>query len=496
MPERLLLAVDQGTSATKAVIFGTGGAIRARASVEVVSSYPRPGFVEQSPRDIHRSVLEAVGRCLDSMRHEGGDPGEIAACGISNQRETFVLWDRSGEPLSPAVVWQCRRSVGICERLRSEGMEEELRRRTGLRIDPYFSATKLLWLLENDPAIAAAVRSGKAWFGTIDSWLLFTLTRGAVHSTDYTNASRTLLFNLDRLEWDPWILEGWGLGDLHLPQVRPSAFAYAQTDFNGLLARPVQVSAVIGDSHAAAFGEGCTAPGMAKATIGTGSSILMNVGSARVDSTSGMVSTICWSVPGRLDHALEGIIVSAGATLTWMRDQMGLFAASSDTEALAVSVADSDGVRVVPAFSGLGAPWWRMDARAAICGLTFASTRAHVVRAALESIPFQVADVLASMESDSPVRLAALRVDGGITENRFVMQLLSDVLGTPVENPGLAEVSALGAALLAGFGAGLYRGIEQAVEQSRFAREFFPGPGSARAREVYAEWKEAVAKLL
>lgn len=496
MAEPLVLGVDQGTSATKAVIFGPAGEMRAHASAELASSYPRPGFVEQSPRDILRSVMDAVRRCCGALKESGGDPADVAACGISNQRETFVLWDRAGNPLGPAVVWQCRRSVEICERLRSEGIEEELRRRTGLRIDPYFSATKLLWLLDNDPAVGAAVRSGDAWFGTVDSWLLFRLTGGAVHAMDHTNASRTLLFNLETMDWDPWILDRWGLGALRLPTVKPSAFVYAAADFDGVLPHRVPVAAMIGDSHAAAFGEGCVSPGMAKATMGTGSSILMNVGPARVDSKSGMVSTVCWSIPGRLDHALEGIIVSAGATVKWLKDQLGLFAASADTEALAASVPDNGGVHIVPGFSGMGAPWWRMDARAAICGLTLASTREHVVRAALESIPFQIADIISSMAADSPVPLSELRVDGGITTNAFVMQLLADVLGRPVVNPGLQEVSALGAALLAGLGSGMYRGIAQAAATGRTETRYSPGPESRRAREDHAAWRNTVAKVL
>ena len=496
MAEQLLLAVDQGTSATKAVIFDAGGSIRTRASAELASSYPQPGFVEQSPQEIYRNVIDAVRLCVAALKENGADPAAVAACGISNQRETFLLWDRTGRPLTPAVVWQCRRSVGICERLRAEGIEKEISGRTGLRIDPYFSATKLLWLMENDASVRTAVRSGEAWFGTVDSWLLFRFSRGAVHATDHTNASRTLLFNLDTLTWDPWILERWGLGSLRLPEIRPSAFVHAETDFEGVLSRPIPIAAMVGDSHAAAFGEGCVTAGTAKATMGTGSSILMNVGPARIDSTSGMVSTVCWSIPGRLDRALEGIIVSAGATVKWLKDQLGLFVASSDTEALALSVPDNGGVHIVPAFSGMGAPWWRMDARAAICGLTFASTRCHVVRAALESIPFQIADVIASMEADSPVPLAELKVDGGITANAFVMQLLADVLGAPVVNPGLQEVSALGAALLAGLGAGVYRDIEQVFVLDRMQRRFAPGPQSAKAQEAHAEWRKTVAKHL
>jgi glycerol kinase len=495
VPERTLLAIDQGTSGTKAVVFDLRGAVVAKATADLASSYPRPGFVEQSPDGIYHSVLEALRRCLIALRESGGDPRSIVACGVSNQRETFLLWDDKGRPHTPAVVWQCKRSVAVCDRLRAEGLEDEIRARTGLMIDPYFSATKLLWLMENDPQVHRAVEGG-ARFGTVDSWILYRLTRGFVHATDLTNASRTLLFNLDGLAWDRSLIERWGLSTLRLPEVRPSAYAYADTDFEGLLPRPVPVASMIGDSHAAAFGEGCTAPGKAKATLGTGSSILMDVGPRRAEQAGGMVGTICWSTGDRVDHALEGIVVSCGATIQWLRDSLGLFGASRDTEAMARAVSDNGGVHLVPAFSGLGAPWWKPGAKGAICGLTFASTRNHVVRAALESIPFQVADVIAAMTGGGGVQLASLAVDGGITENAFVMQLLADTLGTSVVNPGMSDVSALGAALLAGLGAGCYRGLDEIEALPRRERRFEPGPGATAARQAHAAWRETVRKIL
>jgi len=493
--ERTLLAVDQGTSGTKAVVFDLRGAVLAKATADLASSYPRPGFVEQSPDGIYHSVLEAVRRCLIALREAGGDPGSIAACGISNQRETFLLWDDRGRPLAPAVVWQCKRSVAVCERLRAEGFEDEIKARTGLLIDPYFSATKLLWLMENEPDVRRAVHEG-ARFGTVDSWILYRLTRGFLHATDFTNASRTLLFNLDDLAWDRTLIDRWGLSGLRLPEVHPSAHAYADSDLEGLLRRPVPVAAMIGDSHAAAFGEGCTAPGRAKATLGTGSSILMDVGPRRAKQAGGMVSTICWSTADRVDRALEGIVVSCGATVQWLRDSLGLFAASRDTEAMARAVGDNGGVHLVPAFSGLGAPWWKPGAKGALCGLTFASTRNHVVRAALESIPFQVADVIAAMTATGIFPLASLAADGAITENGFVMQLLADTLGRPVVNPGIGEVSALGAALLAGLGAGCYRGLDEIEALPRRERRYEPGPGAAAAREAHAAWRETVRKVV
>jgi glycerol kinase len=492
----LLLAVDQGTSGTKVAVFDVAGKLRAQGHAALASSYPSPGFVEQSPEAIFNSVIEAVGRAIEALKGSGGDAASIAACGISNQRETFLLWDRQGRPLTPAIGWQCKRSIGICERLRAEGIAEEVRSRTGLFLDPYFSATKLLWLLENDSDLRAAVHAGTVRFGTVDTWLLWLLTGGSSYATDHTNASRTLLFNLDTMSWDPWLRARWGLDALVLPAVHPSAFPYGETDFRGILPRPVTVAAMIGDSQSAAFGEGCTVPGTAKATMGTGSSILMDVGASRVDSRAGVVATICWSIPGRIDHALEGIIVSCGATIDWMRDQLGLFQRSEETGTLALSVADNGGVSVVPAFSGMGAPWWRMDARGTICGLTLASTRGHVVRAALESISFQIADIIALMEAETHQPLTELKADGGITRNRFVMQLLADALGVPVVGSSLPEVSARGAALLAGLGAGVYRDVQDLAGLFTAGTRFLPGNGHAKALEDHEEWKREVAKHL
>ncbi len=496
MSERLVLAIDQGTSATKVVVFEESGAKRAQGTAQLSSSYPRPGFVEQSPREIMETVRVATGRCLGALKESGGDPADIFACGISNQRETFLLWDSHGIPLVPAVVWQCRRSREICDRLRAEGLEPDLRALTGLVLDPYFSGTKVMWLVEKDDSIQSAVRRGGVHFGTVDTWILFVLTHGAVYATDHTNASRTLLFNVNTLAWEPSIIRRFGLEGLLLPSTHPSSFPFAETDLEGLLPRRVPLAAMIGDSHAAAFGEACVTPGTAKVTMGTGSSIMLNVGTGRIDSKAGMVSTVCWSLPDRLAYALEGIIVSCGATIQWLKEKLGLFASSADTEGMATAVPDNGGVCLVPAFSGMGAPWWRMDAKAALCGLTFATTKNHVVRAALESIPFQIADVLEVMQKESNAALTELKADGGITANRFVMQLLADVLGTPVVNRGLEEVSALGAALLAGLGSGLYGGVESIPWRAFQERRFSPGSGAAVAREAHAEWKKKVARAL
>lgn len=491
MDERYTLAIDQGTSGSKALVFDSEGRIAAKATSPLRSSYPRPGYVEQDPEEIYRSVLAAVGQCLEAFARTA--PVEaIAACGISNQRETFLLWDRRGRPLHPAVVWQCNRSVGICNRLKDAGLETEVQKRTGLILDPYFSGTKAVWLYENDDKVRQAVDSGEAMFGTVDTWLLYRLTCGQAYRTDYTNASRTLFFNIHDLGWDRFLLAEFGLQDLVLPDPQPSASCYGQSDFGGLLPKPIDVGAMIGDSHASAFGQCCFAPGSAKVTMGTGSSILMNTGDNPSASENGMMTTICWSVADRVDYALEGIIISCGSTLTWLRDRLGLFDDVGALEEMARAVDSSSGVYLIPAFAGLGAPHWRMGAKAEIVGLTFESTKDHVIRAALESIPFQIKDVISAMEADAGVRLKALMADGGISKNRFVMQCLADLLETPVVQRGIEEVSAFGAACLAGLQCGVYRDLGD-LQDLVSSPEVYEGRNrSDSVREAYQGWVQAV----
>jgi glycerol kinase len=386
--------------------------------------------------------------------------------------------------------------VEICNRLRNSELENEVINRTGLIVDPYFSGTKLIWLYENNSQVKEVIDTGKAYFGTVDSWLLFKLTGAKSHFTDYTNASRTLIFNIHDLKWDGYLLERFNLQNLNLPKAQPSSYCYGQTDFEGLLPKSIDISAMIGDSHAAAFGEGCFSVGTAKATIGTGSSILLNTGSDRVQSQKAMVTTICWSMPDRVDYALEGIIVTCGATVNWLRDSLGLFADSRETEQMALSVKDNNGVYLVPAFSGLGAPHWKMDARAAILGLTFGCGKNHIVRAALESIGYQIKDVIAAMEQDSGIKLEQLKVDGGITANRFVMQFLADLLATRVVNIGIEEVSALGAAYLAGLQHGIFQDVDQLKSLSIDRKQLCPSAAAKDAHASYEGWKKAVQQLL
>jgi glycerol kinase len=493
-----LMAVDQGTSTTKAVVVDARGGIRARAVAPLTSTFPQPGWVEQDPEDIYQSVLAAVRACIAQFHNEvSPDLYAIRSCGLSNQRETFLLWDAAGQPLCPALVWQCKRSIAACDQLKGTDLEHEIVQRTGLMIDPYFSGTKLLWLYEHQPPLREAIDSGRAYFGTVDTWLLYRLTQGRCYLTDYTNAARTLFFNLEELQWDRELLSRFGLEHLHLPDARPSCHAYGASDFEGLFPRSLPIGAMIGDSHAAAFGEGCTTAGTAKATLGTGCSILLNTGSQRIASTQGMVTTLCWSTEGRVDYALEGIIVTCGATITWLRDQLGLFAQSSATEAMARDLVDNQGVYLVPAFSGLGAPHWRMDMKAAVVGLTLGCDKRHLVRAALESIAYQIKDVVTAMEADSGVRLQELKVDGGISDNTWIMQFLSDLLGVKVVTIGQPDVSALGAAMLAGLQQGIFASLDALRDLQVTEVSYLPGSAADRkqAERGYRDWIRVVETL-
>jgi len=362
-------------------------------------------------------------------------------------------------------------------------------RRTGLVVDPYFSGTKLIWLCENDPRIKDAINTGNAYFGTVDTWLLYKLTGSKSYYTDYTNASRTLFFNIDYLRWDAYLLEDFGLSALKLPAALPSSHLYGQSDFEGVFAQPVKITAMIGDSHAAAFGEGCFSAGTAKATMGTGCSILLNTGKTRVTSTRGMVTTICWSMDNRVDYAMEGVIVTCGATVSWLKNQLGLIAENSLTEAMATAVENSNGVCLIPAFSGMGTPHWRMDLRAAIMGLTFGCNNNHIVRAALESMAFQIKEVIDAMTGESGVNLEALKVDGGISANRFVMQFLADVLNIEIARSGIEEVSALGAAYLAGLHAGVYESLEEVSKYQQNSEVFCASINTADAANAYSQWQ-------
>lgn len=487
-----ILAIDQGTSSTKTVIFDGKGVAVARGVEPLSTRYLDGGIVEQDPEGIYQNVLFSVRKCLADFEAKGGIASEIAACGISNQRETFVLWDESGEPLCPAVVWQCKRSVAICERLKTSGLETEIREKTGLLADPYFSGSKVIWLNENNMAVKNAIQAGNALFGTIDTWLLYRLTAGRSYLTDHTNASRTLFFNLKKLGWDKDLLAKFDLNNLQLPAIQASSSFFGSTDFDGLLDNKIDITAMIGDSHAAAFGEGCFAPGIAKATLGTGSSILMNIGKESKSSRNGMVTTIGWSTEEHVEYALEGVIVTCGATILWLKNNLGMFGDITETQEMAASVRDNNGVYLVPAFSGLGAPHWDMSRKASITGLTFDCNKNHVVRAALESIPYQIKDVIMAMESDTGILLQELKIDGGLTANTFVTQFLADLLEKPVVNLGFPEVSALGAAYLAGLQAHVYESIAFLKTLHTDHSTVNPSIDNAIAKSGYTGWQEAI----
>lgn len=484
-----VLAIDQGTSSTKSLVFDTNGSTIARGVQPLHTYYLKDGFVEQDPEEIYKNVLQSVRKCLDEFREKGGKLSRIQSCGISNQRETFVLWNREGKPLYNAIVWQCKRSVGICDRLKSQGIENEIRQKTGLILDPYFSGTKLLWLFENNSEIKTAINKSQAFFGTIDTWLLFKMTGGKCYYTDYTNASRTLFFNLHTLDWDKEILKRWGLENLNLPQIKSSAADFGVWESEHF---SLPITALIGDSHAAAFGESCFERGAAKATLGTGCSVMMNIGDKPVISENGMLGTICWSINGRVDYALEGAIVSCGSTLEWLKNEMGLFADSRDTESMARVAGDNGGVYLIPAFSGLGAPHWEMNRKASISGLNFHSNKNHIVRAALESISYQIKDVISVMEKEANQTLTQLNIDGGISTNNFVMQFTADLLGIEVTKIRTGDVSALGAAYLSGLKSGTWRDLDELVSLDISKASYFPNEMIEDILSSYEGWKAAL----
>jgi glycerol kinase len=496
MSENYILAIDQGTSGTKAVIINSLGRILVHSFVTLKSYYPDVGHVEQNPSEIYRSVLQSVKLSFeDFKKNVTSDIQKIAACGISNQRETVLLWDKSGNPLCNAIVWQCKRSVNICSRLKNEALEKQIASRTGLIIDPYFSGTKVIWLYENDKNVRKAIDKGDVYLGTVDSWLLFKLTGNKNYFTDYSNASRTMLFNTVNMEWDGYLLEKFNLTNINLPEPKPSTYSFGETNFEGLLGSNLKITAMAGDSHAAAFGECSFSPGAAKATMGTGLSLLMNTGSKKVLSQNKMISTICWSIRNRVDYALEGIVVTCGATIQWLRDQLNLFLNAEDTEKMAYEARSNNGVYFVPAFSGLGSPYWKMELKANISGLTFGCNKNHIVRSALESIAYQIKDNISVMEKDSGLTIKELVVDGGLAGNNFLLQFLADLLDTSVVNIGIKDVSALGAAYLAGLECGIFDGLDQLSKIRKIKKRFVPGKNKDKTKDDYSGWLQVLNKL-
>ncbi|HEY3315843.1 MAG TPA: glycerol kinase GlpK [Bacillota bacterium] len=492
MTASYLLALDQGTTSSRAIVFDRDGRSRSLAQREFTQHYPQPGWVEHDADEIWQTQLDVARRAVEEA---GIGPGELAAIGLTNQRETTVVWERrTGRPLARAIVWQCRRTAGLCDELRRDGWEERIRQRTGLVIDAYFSGTKLAWLLEHVPGLREKAEQGEALFGTVDTWLIWNLTGGpggGVHLTDYSNASRTMLFDLHRLDWDDEILARLRIPRAMLPEARPSAGDYGTTA-KGVFGAPVRLAGVAGDQQAALFGQGCFAPGLTKNTYGTGCFMLMNTGHRAIASRSGLITTIAWGLGGEVTYALEGSVFIAGAAIQWLRDGLGLLAASGESEVLAASVPDTGGVYFVPAFAGLGAPYWDMYARGAILGLTRGTTRAHLVRAALEAIAYQTKDLIDAMGADAGVVPASLRVDGGAARNDLLLQFQADLLGLPVDRPAVTETTALGAAFLAGLGVGFYPDLEHIAKLRRAERVFAPGPGKAEMAGPYRGWRAAV----
>lgn len=493
MPDAVL-AVDQGTTGTTAMVFAADGAVLGRAYRELDANYPRPGWVEQDPEAIWRSSLEAAAAALRDARLE---PGRLAGIGIANQRETTVVWDRAtGRPVYPAIVWQSRQTAGLCAELRTAGIDPLVRERTGLLVDPYFAATKVRWILDRDADLRARAAAGGLAFGTVDTWLLWRLTGGAVHATEPTNAARTMLFDIHRQRWDDDLLEAVGVPAAILPEVRPTVGVFGWTVGHDGLPAGLPIAGVAGDQQAALFGQCCWRPGMVKSTYGTGSFAVLFVGGEPCASSHGLLSTVCCDRRGRTAYALEGAIFTTGAAVQWLRDGLGVIAAAAESEELARRAADSLGVYVVPAFTGLGAPYWDADARGAIVGLTRGAGREHVVRATLESIAYQNRDIVEAMAADSGIRIAELRVDGGAAANDLLMQIQADILGIPVDRPSLVESTAAGAAFLAGLALGVWSDAGELERARRSERRFEPEmPADERDRR-YAGWKRAVRRVL
>ena len=488
---RVVLALDQGTTGSTALVVDPDGAVRGRGYAELPQHFPQPGWVEHDPEDIWRTTEAALGRALADARVTGAD---VAAIGITNQRETTILWERAtGRPIANAIVWQCRRTAGLCDRLRAEGAEPEFRRKTGLVLDAYFSGTKIRWLLDTVAGARARAERGELAFGTVDSWLLWRLTGGAVHATDPSNASRTLCFDIHRRRWDEGLARLLGIPMAVFPAVRPSAGIFGETARGGPLPAGIPVAGIAGDQQAALFGQNCVEPGMAKNTYGTGCFLLMNTGDRLVASERGLLTTVAWQIGETTSYALEGSVFIAGAAVQWLRDGLGIIARASDTQGLAESVADTGGVYLVPAFVGLGAPYWDPYARGAIVGLTRGTTRAHLARAALEAIAYQSRDVLDAMAEEAGVPMATLRVDGGAAANDFLCQFQADVLDVPVLRPSVTETTGLGAAYLAGVGAGIWKPAELA-DRWKLERRFTPAMAPAARAAAYHGWRRAVER--
>ncbi|MEH7301256.1 glycerol kinase GlpK [Neobacillus drentensis] len=488
--EQYILSLDQGTTSSRAILFNKKGEIIHTAQKEFTQYFPQPGWVEHSPNEIWGSILSVIAGVLSES---GIKANQIAGIGITNQRETTVVWDKeTGEPIYNAIVWQSRQTSGICDELREKGYNQLFREKTGLLIDAYFSGTKVKWILDNVKDAREKANDGKLLFGTIDTWLIWKLSGGRAHVTDYSNASRTLMFNIFELKWDEELLDILGVPKTMLPEVRPSSEVYANTVDYHFFGKEIPIAGVAGDQQAALFGQACFEKGMAKNTYGTGCFMLMNTGEKAVQSEHGLLTTIAWGLNGKVHYALEGSIFVAGSAIQWLRDGLRILKNAKDSEEYASKVDSTAGVYVVPAFVGLGTPYWDSDVRGAVFGLTRGTSKEHFVRATLESLAYQTKDVLSAMEADSLIELKTLRVDGGAVKNNFLMSFQSDILNVPVERPIINETTALGAAYLAGLAVGYWDNQEEISKQWAIEHQFNPKMTDENRKTLYEGWKKAV----
>lgn len=486
-----ILSVDQSTQGTKALLFDEKGALLCRRDVAHTQIIDHQGWVSHDPEEIYRNTVESVRRVIGAA---GVNPGEIVALGISNQRETSVCWDKTtGKPIADAIVWQCGRAKGICQRIVEAGRDEQIRQATGIPVSPFFPASKFAWLIENTPGAKEKTAKHQLCFGTIDTWLVYCLTGGRAYKTDFSNASRTQLFNLHTLTWDADICNAFGLDAADLAEITDSDGLFGYTDIGGLLPKEIPIYGVLGDSHAALFGQGCLEAGMAKATYGTGSSIMMNIGSLPIESQNGLITSLAWKFRGKVNYVMEGNLNYTGAVIRWLQKDLGLVASAAETQALAQSANQADTTYLVPAFTGLGAPYWDSDAKALICGITRLTGKAELVRAALDCIAYQITDIVRAMERDTGSTLAQLRVDGGPTKNSYLMQLQSDLLEAEVRIPSHEELSGIGAAWVAGFACGIYNdSVFSAMEH----RTYVPQMAGYVRKEKYRGWQNAIRMAL
>jgi len=488
--ENYILSLDQGTTSTRAILFNRAGEIVHSAQQEFTQYFPKPGWVEHNANEIWGSVLAVVATCLTEANVK---PSQIAGIGITNQRETAVVWEKeTGKPIHNAVVWQSRQTAEICEALRAAGHAELFREKTGLLIDAYFSGTKVKWILDHVEGARARAERGELLFGTIDTWLIWKLSGGKAHVTDYSNASRTLMYNIHELKWDDELLDILDVPKAMLPEVRPSSVVYAETAGYHFFGEAVPIAGAAGDQQAALFGQACFDTGMAKNTYGTGCFMLMNTGEEAVKSDHGLLTTIAWGVDGKVEYALEGSIFVAGSAIQWLRDGLRLIDDAKESEGYATRVTSSDGVYVVPAFVGLGTPYWDSDVRGAVFGLTRGTEKEHFIRATLESLAYQTRDVLSAMEQDSGIEMKTLRVDGGAVKNDFLMQFQGDIIQAPVERPEINETTALGAAYLAGLAVGFFENREQIATQWKKERRFEPSMAKEETDALYGGWQKAI----